>query len=59
MRLFLLVILASLMISACGQKGPLYKPVEMKDNKTQAQANKETKSTLFQKNQRFFRRINR
>ncbi|WP_261923670.1 LPS translocon maturation chaperone LptM [Shewanella sp. NFH-SH190041] len=32
MRLFLLVILASVLTVGCGQKGPLYKAPAMQDN---------------------------
>ncbi|UJF22617.1 LPS translocon maturation chaperone LptM [Shewanella sp. OMA3-2] len=36
MRLLLLLLLASLVLSACGQKGPLYKTPAPEDNKTSA-----------------------
>nr|WP_259394865.1 lipoprotein [Shewanella sp. SR44-3] len=37
MRLILLMILASLFLSACGQKGPLYKSPEPEANQSQAE----------------------
>ncbi|UCX03419.1 hypothetical protein FJ709_02115 [Shewanella glacialimarina] len=36
MRLLLLLLLASLVLSACGQKGPLYKTPAQEDNKISA-----------------------
>ncbi|MBV7317266.1 lipoprotein [Shewanella sp. NIFS-20-20] len=35
MRLFLIALLASLFISGCGQKGPLYKTPAPDDNRQQ------------------------
>ncbi|GAA0779607.1 LPS translocon maturation chaperone LptM [Shewanella aestuarii] len=34
MRLLLLLLLASLLLTACGQKGPLYKTPALEDNQT-------------------------
>lgn len=35
LRLFLPLVIASLAITACGQKGPLYKTPEKQDNQSQ------------------------
>ncbi|WP_394201687.1 lipoprotein [Shewanella waksmanii] len=51
MRLFSLLLLGSLLITACGQKGALYKSPEKQDNQTeQAQSEQQAKSEVEQSN---------
>ncbi|MGI2260296.1 LPS translocon maturation chaperone LptM [Shewanella sp. GXUN23E] len=44
MRLFLLILLASLVSVGCGQKGPLYKAPAMQDNQAGKVEQKEQKN---------------
>ncbi|MCF1427415.1 MAG: lipoprotein [Shewanella sp.] len=44
MRLFLLILLASLVSAGCGQKGPLYKAPAMQDNQAGKLEKKEQNS---------------
>lgn len=48
--MFLLILLMSLTLSACGQKGPLYRAPAMKDNKTQVNDTNNQTSTNDQAN---------
>ncbi|NRD75744.1 lipoprotein [Shewanella sp. VB17] len=42
MKLCSLILLTSLFIVACGQKGPLYKSPDKQDNKNQEQSKKQS-----------------
>ena len=51
MRLFLLVMLASLFIIGCGQQGPLYKSPEVETNQDERKSQEPTSEETQQKAQ--------